>query len=324
MGIGDDVEIAAGQCRGKLAGGGLVRRADVATAPAVGGPEAVGPPSHSIGGKFLGGGIIGEQFLRRVFPVLQFRQHRPVDRHDRHAHFLRVLLREQFRRATLGGRQQHTLRRIGGVFHSFVGAVDTDEQFGFRVVRFEFFVGDRPIKPQPVARTRLEIVRPVPQRDAPPMVRSPAEHARPPPFEFLLRFGVGVGVRLPGNLPSTIHGGIKKSERLVRGCIAHQRGLIVGVEHRRFVQHIVTASRLQHHALKPGKGERVSGLPPTGTGTDDHHVIFIFRLIGGNHGHRSKPPKLCTEILTECLKGRTEHYAVCVSWDCAAAKSTPP
>src|SRR5947207_3140100 len=78
-------------------------------------------------------------------------------------------------------------------------AEDADELIDLVVIRLQVLIADRPVVAETVERLAHEIVRPEPQRDAAPVIGSPAEHARAKPVELVAR---SIGVRLAVERPA--------------------------------------------------------------------------------------------------------------------------
>jgi hypothetical protein len=72
---------------------------------------------------------------------------------------------------------------VGIVLEALVAAEDADQVVDAVVVGRDVLVADRPVVAQPVVRLPLEVTRAEAQRDAPPVVGAPAEHAPAPPVE---------------------------------------------------------------------------------------------------------------------------------------------
>ena len=195
------------------------------------------------------------------------------------------MLGEQFTGAHLRRRQQTTGRRIRRVFQSFIRAVDTDQHLGLVIVRREILVGHRPVEAEPVSRVRLKIIGPVPERDPAPVIRAAAEHPRAPPPELSCRIARRTGVGLAGHLPAAIDRRVVETKGFIRRARTAQRGLIVGLKHRRFLYRVVVSPRFEHEDLRALHRERVGRLATAGTGADHDHIVNRLRLAGANVGH---------------------------------------
>ena len=187
----------------------------------------------------------------------------------------RALLHQVIADQGRGRRQQTARRGIWRVLESFGGAVHADEPLDFVVVRRHVLVGDGPVDPQAVAAVRLEIVGPVAQRDAAPVVGAAAEHARAPPGEAAVRIVRGLHVRFAGDRPAAIDRGVVESERLFRRRGAAQRRLIRRLKHRGFLFGHVVAPRFQHEHLDAFHAQGIGGLSARGARADDDDVVVV-------------------------------------------------
>src|SRR5579864_6590110 len=81
---------------------------------------------------------------------------------------------------------------------SFLRSGDADETLSLVVIRRDVFVGNRPVRPDSIARVGLQIVIGVAQRNASIVIRPSAHDAGPEPVEFR-SFGnrVGLALQLP-------------------------------------------------------------------------------------------------------------------------------
>ena len=287
-GVGQEVEIAGRQRGRQVNRRGLVVGAGGATPAAIGRPETRGARAHRVGEDALGGGILRVEFRRDRVGVLLHAEHGAVNRDDGQAEFLGVFLREEFAGAGLRRREQTAVGRVGRVFETVVGAVNADEHLDLVVVGRDIVVADRPVEPETVARVGFEIVGPVTQGDAAPVVGAAAEHPRAPPPELAGRIARRAGVRLAGHLPTAVDRGVVETKRLVRCARAPERRLGGRLKHRGLFDRIVISPGLEHEHLHALHRERVSGLAAGGAGTDDDHIINRLSLAGGNKGHGKK------------------------------------
>src|SRR5207247_3496497 len=80
----------------------------------------------------------------------------------------------------------------------FDGAENADQPVDLFVVRLEVVVADRPVVAEAIEALAFEIVGSEAQRDAAPVVRAAAEHARAEPLKVLAgRGGVGLPLERP-------------------------------------------------------------------------------------------------------------------------------
>ncbi len=182
-------------------------------------------------------------------------------------------------------RQQASRRGIGRVLQPFVGAVHADQPLDFVVVGRHILVGNRPVEPQAVAGVRLEIVRPIAQRDAAPVIGAAAQHARAPPGESSMRIARGLHIGFPGNRPAAVDRGVVESEGLFRRRGAAQGRLIRRLKHRRFLFRYVFAPRFQHEHLHAFHAQGIGSLPARGAGADDDDVVVLSLGRGGWDTH---------------------------------------
>src|SRR5260221_5584822 len=137
-------------------------------------------------------------------------------RDDRYAQALRPLRNQQVSDEGCGWRQEAAGRGIRGVFPTLVGTVDTDQQLDLVVIRRDVLIADGPIEAESVPALRLEVVRTVAERNAPPVIRAPAQHACPPPFKTTCVLLARPHVGFAGNLPASIHRRVVETKWLVR------------------------------------------------------------------------------------------------------------
>ena len=263
----------------------LVVGLDRAAAAAVGRPEAGGALLHGLGEDLLRLGIVRVQAGRKIHVVLARRKDGAVDRDHGDAELGDVLLDVEFAGAGLGRGQQRTVRGVRRILEAFVGPIDADEHLDLVVIRGDVFVADRPVKAKAVTGIGLEVIRPVTERDAAPVVGTSAEHAGAPPVETLLGVGRSLGVRLPRNLPAAVDGRIMETERFLTCAHGTQGRIGLGLEHRGLGDRVVIATSLEHEDLHAVHGERVGGLTAARAGTDDDHVIGRLQVFFGDDGH---------------------------------------
>src|SRR5207237_4654738 len=108
---------------------------------------------------------------------------------------VRRLVDEQLITARLRRRLKDAVRLVRQIF---VAAEQPDQPVDAVVVRRDVAVADRPIVTEAVACLPLKIPWPKAERDAPPVIRAPAEHPRAPPQELR---PFGNRVRLALDLP---------------------------------------------------------------------------------------------------------------------------
>ena len=255
----------------------LVVRADRAAPPARRRPEARRAIAHVGRDDRLRLRIARMQFRRRALPVELPSQHCAVTCDHRNAELAPVLRDHQVAHQRLGRGQETAGRRVGRVLEALVRAVDADQQFHLVVVRRDLFIGDRPIEAQSIARVRLEVVGSVAQRDAAPVIRASAQHARAPPFETSARVGARLHVRFARHLPAAVNGCVVEAEGLVRSGGFTQRGLIRCVKHRGLSERVVVAARFEHENARALHGERISRLSARGSRADDNDVVLPLR-----------------------------------------------
>src|SRR5256885_6975961 len=106
------------------------------------------------------------------------------------------LLHQKLVAARLGRRQEEAVRSIG---KSLLAPKDPDQLFNAIVVRPNVIVRDRPVVAEAIGRFVSEVTRAEAQRNAAPVVRPSANHARAPPAEFV---PLGDSVRLPRPVPA--------------------------------------------------------------------------------------------------------------------------
>ena len=186
-------------------------------------------------------------------------------------------LTSRSRHARLGRRQQHAVGRIRRVLHAVVRAVHADQHLDLVVVRREILVVHGPVEAEAVARVRLEVVRPIAQRDAAPVIGAAAQHARAPPLELARRIVGGAGVGLAGHLPAAVDGRVPEAEGLLGRAGAAQRRLAVGLHHRRLGGGLVAPARprASARARLPWSACRPSGRPPAPEPTTITSYVFL-------------------------------------------------
>ncbi len=134
--------------------------------------------------------------MARRTPVGLLRDHRQPVRNTRDPEFVGSLLDQNLMYARRRAFLKNSIRRAAD---SFLRSGHADEALGLVVIRSDLFVGNRPVRTDPVARIRLQVVIGVAQRNAPVVIRPPAHNARPEPVEFR---SFGHRVRLAIQLPS--------------------------------------------------------------------------------------------------------------------------
>src|SRR5258706_16281524 len=161
--------------------GGLVVGANGAAAPARSRPDAGRAAAHVLGEDLLRRGIARMQPRRRMGEIERLSKHCAMAGYYRYAQALRALRDQEVTDQRLGWRQEATRRRIGRVFQTLAGTVNTDQQLDPVVIRSEILIADGPIEAEPVPAIRLEIVGPVAEGNAPPVIGAATEHSGPPP-----------------------------------------------------------------------------------------------------------------------------------------------
>ena len=307
--VGDDVEVAGGQGWRQVDRGGLIIGADGATAAAGRGPETRGALAHGLREDPLRLGVAGVEFRREHRGILPLRQHGPMDRHDRHPEGGHVLLGVALAGPRGGRRLQHARRGIGRIFQAVVVAIDTDEHLDLVVVGRDFLVSEGPVKAEAVAAARLEIIGAIAQGMAGPVVGAATHHAGAPPFKLPRRILVHLGIGLVRHLPAAIHRGVMETEGLVGRRRTTQRGLAVGLEHRRLLHRVVVAAGLEHEDLRAFHGEGVGGLATGGAGADDNYIVFGFDLAGGDKRHGAGRSGVRTTEATPAKSARGKEAA---------------
>ena len=203
------------------------------------------------------------------------------------------LLDEQFIAPRPGRRQEDA---VGIVRQSLLAAEDADERVDPVVERLHVFVGDRPVVAETIEALPPEVVGAEAQRDPPPVIRAPAEHAGSEPVELAARaVGVGLAFERP---PAERR--VELPELLLLGRGPAARRIIRRLEHVRLARGIPHRPGLEHDDVGPGFGEHLGGHPAAGAGANDADIVeraaaddlhgesseFTPRVIdGGDGGH---------------------------------------
>ena len=176
------------------------------------------------------------------------------------------LLDEQLVAARLGRRQEHA---VGIVRQSLLAAEDADERVDPVVERLHVLVGDRPVVAETIEALPAEVVGTEPERDPPPVIRAPAEHARPEPVELAARaVGVGLAFERP---PAERR--VELPELLLLGRRPAARRIVRPLEHVRLARGIPHRPGLEHDDVGPRFGEHLGGHPAAGAGADDADIV---------------------------------------------------
>ncbi len=182
-------------------------------------------------------------------------------------------------------RLEATGGRVGRVFEAVVLAENTNEHLGLVVVGREVLVAQRPVEAEAVARTRLEIVGAIAERDAAPVIRATAHHAGTPPPEFARRIVGRTGVGFTRHLPAAIDRRVVETEGLVRRARSAQGRVAVDLKHRRLRLRDVAAAGFEHEDLCTLHHRGVSRLAAGGAGADDDEIITGLGLARSDNGH---------------------------------------
>ena len=196
-----------------------------------------------------------------------------------------MLLRIQFADAQLGRRQQDARRGIRRILQPFVRAEHADQHLHLVIVRRDIVIADRPVKAGAKSRARLEVVGPIAQRDAAPVIGAPAHHALPPPLELIRRFRVRIGVRLARDFPAAVDRAIVEAVLLVRRGHAPQRSLARQLKHGHLGGRIKRTARFEHEHLHAFHGQRVGRLAAARAGADDDDVVRILKCVWRDDWH---------------------------------------
>jgi hypothetical protein len=167
-----------------------------------------------------------------------------------------------------------------------VVAEHSDQLVDTVIVGSEVLIADRPVVTEPVAALCPEVVGAEAQRYSAPVIRSAANHSRPPPHEvsaFRLR------ERLALELPSS-NAGVELAERPVSGRGATPRGLVLHPEHRRVAGVVPRSAGFEKEDVGPGKRQNVGGHSTTSARSDDHDVVSLaLRERAWSESHRHAP-----------------------------------
>src|SRR5581483_10263855 len=110
--------------------------------------------------------------------VMGLSQNRQTRRYTENFLPIANLFNKDFCAARFRRRQEDA---IGGAGNIFLGSKDSDVRLNFVVIRCYVFVADGPVVPHAVGRTGLEIYLGETECDPSPMIRAPADDARPKP-----------------------------------------------------------------------------------------------------------------------------------------------
>ena len=199
-------------------------------------------------------------------PVQRTREDRQPLRNARDLEPVGRGLDEQLVAARARRRLKDAIGLVGQVLDR---AEDPDELIDLVVIRLEVVVADWPVVAEPVDAPAAEIVRAESQRDPPPVIRAPAEHARAEPVEPLANHGrIRLALQRPSAPPGVelaklALGDGQSSPRRLVGPRAHLR-VARGVEHH---------TRLEHHDVGSGLGEDLGDHSAAGTRADDADVV---------------------------------------------------
>jgi hypothetical protein len=128
------------------------------------------------------------------------------------------------------------------------------------------------------------------------VIRAATEHAGAPPHEVLVLVAAIVplavvlregahAIRLVGDFPAAIGGGVIEPERLIGSADAAQRGLPGELEHRGFLDRVIIPTRFEEKDFRASQGEDVSGHASCGARPDDNNVIVRLGLATGDQWH---------------------------------------
>ena len=128
-------------------------------------------------------------------PIEWTRQHGPPIRNAGYAEAFTRGLDEQLVRFRRRGSKKHT---IGRAPYAFTASCHPDERFRLVVIRADVVITDRPVRPQTVTISGLEIVIGEPEGQSTVVIGAPPDNSRTKPFELAsLAYGVGLTIKLP-------------------------------------------------------------------------------------------------------------------------------
>src|SRR5207248_9284153 len=124
--------------------------------------------------------LAAEMALRPA--IERLRQNRESRWNTGNVQALGRLLHQYLVAARLRRRQENAVRSIGNVFDA---AEHADEPLELLVVRLDVVIADWPVVAKAVEGLRFEVARAEAQRNATPVIGAAADHAGPPPAEFV-------------------------------------------------------------------------------------------------------------------------------------------
>src|ERR1700730_3779081 len=127
---------------------------------------------------------------------------------------------------------------------------------------------------------RLEIVWAIAQRDAPPVIGTTAQHARPPPIEAACILFAGTHIGFTRHLPAAIHRRVVEAKWLVRRTGSPKRRHIRRAEHGRLGFGGVFAAGFEHQDFRTVHAEGISRLATGGAGGDPDDVVEALLVFG--------------------------------------------
>ena len=200
--------------------------------------------------------------------IVRLRQNRKAVRQDRDTHFCSTLHHEQFVQTRRRRRQKVAVRLV---VKTVPVTENSDELIDFVVPRRHVVVPYGPVVPKAVEAVSAEVVRTEPQRNAPPVVRTPAQHARPEPIP--LRAG-RVGVRLALDLPAA-DAPVELPKRLLFRIGPSPRRSVVPGKHVAVRGGVPHRAGFQHNHIRARLGKHVRRHAPSGAGADHSDIVYI-------------------------------------------------
>ena len=209
--------------------------------------------------------------------VVVLRQDREARRHARDVELLLRPLNQQLVAARLGRRQKDAVGLVGELRQ--VRAEDADQLVDLVVVRLDVIVGDRPVVAEAIEALAAEVIRAESQRDAPPVIGPPAEHARAEPVELAARRR---RVRLTLERPAA-EGAVEFAEMPLGRRRAAAGRVVAPRVHEGVGGRVPHRPRFEHDDVGAGLGQDHGGHAAAGTGPD--HADVVGRAVGNDlHG----------------------------------------